>query len=191
MVDIAIFASGRGSNADNICTYFKNHALIKVSCVLSDRKEAGVFDVAAKHRVPAVYLTKELLNEPEKILAILRSHNIQFIVLAGYLKLMPVEIINAFRKRIVNIHPALLPKFGGKGMYGMRVHEAVCNAQETETGITIHHVNEQYDEGAIILQKNVMIDKNDSSQSIADKIHLLEMENFPKEIEKLIIKMDN
>ena len=144
-----------------------------------------------KHRVPAVYLTKELLNEPEKILVILRSHNIQFIVLAGYLKLMPVEIINAFRKRIVNIHPALLPKFGGKGMYGMRVHEAVCNAQETETGITIHHVNEQYDEGAIILQKNVMIDKNDSSQSIADKIHLLEMENFPKEIEKLIIKMDN
>ena len=188
MIDVAIFASGKGSNADNICSYFKNNHLIKIGCIFSDRKAAGVFDVAAKHRVSAVYLSKELLNDPEKILAELLSHKIRFIVLAGYLRLMPVAIINAYRNRIINIHPALLPKYGGKGMYGMKVHEAVCNAQENETGITIHHINEHYDEGDIIFQAKVNIDKEDSPQRIAEKVHQLEKDFFSKEIEKFIMK---
>lgn len=186
MVNIAIFASGKGSNADNICNYFKNHSSIKVSCILSDRKEAGVFGIAVRHQVPSVYLSGELLQSPEKILAVLHSYQIRFIVLAGYLKLMPAEIINEYKNRIINIHPALLPKYGGKGMYGMKVHESVCKAGEKETGISIHYVNEHYDEGDIIYQKKVIIEPTDLPQHIAEKIHRLEMEYFPKVIEKWI-----
>ncbi len=188
MFNIAIFASGKGSNADNICTYFNNHPSIKVGCILSARKEAGVFIVAEKHYIPSVYLSKELLQAPTKLLEILQSYQIQFIVLAGYLKLMHVEIINAYKNKIINIHPALLPKYGGKGMYGMKVHEAVCNAGETETGITIHHVNEHYDKGDIVQQIKTSINPTDSPALVAEKIHKLEMEYFPKVIEELIQK---
>ena len=186
MFNIAIFASGKGSNADNICTYFKNHPSIKVSCILSDRKEAGVFSVAASHHIPSVYLSKELLQAPKEILTILHSHQIHFIVLAGYLKLMPVEIINAYKNKIINIHPALLPKYGGKGMYGMKVHEAVCSAGETQTGITIHHVNEHYDEGDIVFQAKVIVEKTDTPGMVAEKIHNMEMKHLPEVIEELI-----
>lgn len=188
MICIAIFASGKGSNADRICRYFKNHASIKVACIVSDRKVAGVFEVAAVHQISTVYLSKELLQSPTKVLELLWLYSVDFIVLAGYLKLMPVEIINAYKNKIINIHPALLPKFGGKGMFGMHVHEAVYNAQETETGITIHQVNEQYDKGDIIFQARVPLKKTDTPQSIAEKIHSLEMKHFAVEIEKLLLK---
>lgn len=184
---VAIFASGKGSNAANICGYFKNHPSISIACVLSDRKAAGVFQVATDYQLPSFYLSKELLTQPNNILAILRSHQISFIVLAGYLKLMPVEIIKEYKDRIINIHPALLPKFGGKGMFGMFVHEAVHHANETETGITIHYVDEQYDKGDIIFQAKVNIEQPDTPQSIAKKIHALEMEHFPKVIEEIIM----
>ena len=184
---VAVFASGKGSNADNICRYFKHHATIRVDCILSDRKAAGVFQVAADHQVPAFYLSKELLQQPQAILAILRSQQINFIVLAGYLKLMPLEIISVYKKRIINIHPALLPKYGGKGMFGMFVHEAVHNADEAETGITIHHVNEHYDKGDIIFQTKVKVEKTDTPHSIASKIHDLEIKYYPKVIEETVL----
>lgn len=187
MVNLAIFASGKGTNADNICKYFKNHPGIKVSCILSDRKAAGVFEVATKYRVPVVHLSKEMLHQPDKMLEILNEHAIDFIVLAGYLKLIPLEIINAYPNKIVNIHPALLPKYGGKGMFGMKVHEAVCNAQEKETGITIHYVDAQYDEGDIIFQTRVIVEQTDTPETVAEKIHALEITYFPKVIEELIL----
>ena len=188
MNTIAIFASGKGSNADAICSYFTNHATIKVGCIFSDRKAAGVFDVALKHTIPSVYITKELLQSPQQFLSMLNSYNITFIVLAGYLKLMPVEIIAVYKNRIINIHPALLPKYGGKGMFGMHVHEAVYNAQDKETGITIHQVNEEYDKGAIIFQAKVVLEKTDTPKNITEKIHLLEMLHFPREIEKVVLE---
>jgi phosphoribosylglycinamide formyltransferase-1 len=187
MTNLAIFASGKGSNADNICRYFKDHNKIKAACILSDRKAAGVFEVAAKYNLAAVYLNIELLQQPEKVLDILKKHNIGFIVLAGYLKLMPSVIINSYRNKIVNIHPALLPKYGGKGMYGMKVHESVCSAGDNESGITVHYVNEHYDEGDVVFQTKVTVGKTDSPDIIAEKIHKLEMEYFPKVIEELIL----
>ena len=190
MIRLAIFASGKGSNADAICGYFNNHSTIKVSCILSDRKSAGVFGVALKHQVPSIYLSKEELQFPEKIIALLRLHDVGFIILAGYLKLMPVEIITAFKNKIINIHPALLPKYGGKGMFGMHVHQAVCEAQEVETGITIHQVNEEYDKGAIIFQTKVALLTTDTPQTIAAKIHDLEMKNFARVIEEWVMKED-
>ncbi len=187
MTQIAIFASGQGSNADTICRYFKHHPTIKVSCILSDRKAAGVFNVAALHKVPSVYLSKDLLMDPPCILKILSTYNINFIVLAGYLRLVSVDLINAYKGKIINIHPALLPKYGGKGMFGRHVHEAVHNAHESETGITIHHVNEHYDMGDIIFQAKVALQEHDKVEDIAAKIHQLEMKNYPKVIEDCII----
>ena len=205
MVNVAIFASGKGSNAANICHYFKNHASIKVSCIFSDRKAAGVFEVAEDYGVESVYLSpqpplskerkvsdaRQVEASAENILAMLDLYKISFIVLAGYLKLMPAEIINAYRNRIINIHPALLPKYGGRGMYGMRVHEAVCMTGEEETGITIHHVDEKYDEGDIIFQAKVKVERTDLPEQVAAKVHVLEMEHFPKVIEDLIVKKHN
>ncbi len=188
MVNLAIFASGKGSNAENICNYFKNHHSIKVRCLISDRKASGAFDIALNFHLPCIYLSKELLSSPNDILSILELHQVHYIILAGYLKLMPAEVISAYKDKIINIHPALLPKYGGKGMYGMRVHEAVCKDGEQETGITIHLVNEQYDEGEIIFQKKVSVYKTDTPAIVAEKIHVMEMEWFPKIIERWINK---
>ncbi|HOS49325.1 MAG TPA: phosphoribosylglycinamide formyltransferase [Bacteroidia bacterium] len=186
MKTLALFASGKGSNADNICSYFKNHSSIQVGLICSDRKEAGVFDVAEKHHVKSIYLSKSLIQNPSQIVDLLREHNIDYVILAGYLKLIPKELTEAFKGCIINIHPALLPSFGGKGMFGMHVHEAVAAAGVSETGITIHHVNEHYDEGAVIFQARTSLDKSDTPQTIAKKIAALEMENFPRVIEELI-----
>jgi phosphoribosylglycinamide formyltransferase-1 len=186
MKRIAIFASGKGSNAANICNYFRNHESISVALICSDRKQAGVFDVANINDVESVYLSKEILGQPSTLVSLLKSKEIDFIVLAGFLKLIPRELVENFRGKIINVHPALLPKFGGHGMFGMHVHEAVAAAQETETGITIHHVNEQYDEGDIIFQARTKIDQGDSPSRIAEKIAKLEMEFFPKVIEDLL-----
>lgn len=183
MKHLAIFASGKGSNAENICRYFQNHKKIKVVCLFTDRKTSGSFEIAERFQLPCIYLSKEMHAKPNLILSELQSHQVHFIIFAGYLKLMPAEIINIYKNHIVNIHPALLPKYGGKGMYGMNVHEAVCQAAEVETGITIHLVNEKYDEGEIIFQKKTEVNKNDTPAMVAEKIHALEMEWFPKVIE--------
>jgi len=184
-MNIAIFASGSGSNAENIVTYFKNSKEIKVSLIISNKSDAYVLERAKNLKVEGLFLKKEILSDKEALLSILNQHNINFIVLAGYLKLIPSFLIQAFPNKIINIHPALLPKYGGKGMYGMHVHRAVVDHAETETGITIHYVNENYDEGNIIAQFKCSVDKNDTADDVAQKIHILEMENFPRTIEQL------
>lgn len=187
MKRIVIFASGSGTNAENIVNYFRNHPKIKVVKILSNKKEAFVLERAKKLIVPSASFTKKDLYETDLILKYLLE-NADFIVLAGFLWKIPNEIIMAFLNRIVNIHPALLPKYGGKGMYGMQVHNAVVENKETESGITIHYVNEKYDEGAIIFQKSVQILPTDTAENVAEKIHILEQENFPEVIEKVILK---
>ncbi len=186
MVQIAIFASGKGSNAANFCRYFRAHPSIRVALIASDRKAAGVFQVAEEAGVEAVYLDPDMIRNPDRIVDLLRQKGITAIVLAGYLKLIPPALIAAFPNRIFNVHPALLPAFGGKGMFGMHVHEAVIAAKATETGITIHYVNEHYDEGAIIFQARVPVTESDTAETVAGKIHLLEMQYFPQTIERLL-----
>lgn len=190
MKRIAIFASGKGSNADSLCTHLVNHSSIKVELIISDRKEAGVFGVAEKHGVQAIYLNKELLTHPEQVVALLKEHHIDVLVLAGYLKLVPKDWITAYSGKVFNLHPALLPKFGGKGMYGMHVHRAVAAAGETETGITIHEVNEHYDEGKIIFQAHTPVEPTDSPERIAEKIARLEKEFFAKVIVGEVERLD-
>ncbi len=191
MLNIAIFASGKGSNADSLARYFNlnHHPIARINLILSDRKLAGVFEVAKSYSIDAVYLSPQLLQNPSSILKILQEHKIHFIVLAGYLKLIPIEIIEAFPKRMINLHPALLPKFGGKGMYGMKVHQAVVDSGEKETGISIHYVNAHYDKGDIIFQAKKRIDKKDSPIQIAEKIHVLEQIHLPKIVEDLLYKL--
>lgn len=184
---IAIFASGKGSNAETICRYFSSHPTIRVSCILSNKQDAGVHEIARLNHLPSFYLSTDLLKSPDKILIILKEHNVNFIVLAGYLKQIQPEIIAAYPGRIINIHPALLPKFGGKGMYGMNVHEAVAHSGEKETGITIHHVNEKYDEGKIIFQATTSVDKDDSPKRISEKVLVLEHKHFAPVIEQVIL----
>lgn len=188
MENIAILASGAGSNAGRLCTHFKQHPSARILLIACDRATAGVYDIAKTHKVPAYHLSPELRKDPEAFLRFFHDHQITFIVLAGYLRLIPAAIVKAYPNRIINLHPALLPKFGGKGMHGMHVHEAVHAARETETGITIHYVNEHYDEGAVIAQFKVTLDNKDSPQSIAAKIAKLEADHFPSTVESIINK---
>jgi phosphoribosylglycinamide formyltransferase 1 len=188
MKNIAIFASGGGSNAENLANYFKESSLAKIAVVISDRKEAGVFERIKKYNIPALYADRESFTNG-LLLEILENYKIDLIVLAGFLKLMPESIVNRYHNRIINIHPALLPKFGGKGMYGMNVHKAVVEKCETKTGITIHYVNSRYDEGEIIAAFETDVDKNDTPETVAAKIHSLEMKHFPVVIEKVILEM--
>jgi phosphoribosylglycinamide formyltransferase-1 len=186
MKKIAIFASGSGSNAQAIAEYFKNSAQIKVACILTNRPDAYVLERAKMLKIPSFIFDREEYYHSTKLLAILQDYNIDFIVLAGFLWLVPEYLIKAFPKRIINIHPALLPKYGGKGMYGMRVHEAVIDNGEKDSGITIHFVNEKYDEGNIIFQAHCPVNRNDTPELLAERVHLLEHEHYPKVIEKLI-----
>ncbi len=185
-MNIAIFASGSGSNAENIIKHFQDKEKIKVNLIISNKKEAYVLERAKNLEVQAIFLNQEALSNQEVLLDQLNQYNIDFIVLAGYLKLIPTFLIQEFPNKILNIHPALLPKFGGKGMYGMHVHRAVVENKETETGITIHYVNANYDEGNIIAQFKCNLSPNDTADNVADKIHILEMENFPKVIEQVV-----
>ena len=187
MKKIAIFASGNGTNADNICRYFAKHPVIKVFLIVSNRKAAGVFEVAARHGIPSLYINKEGWLDPRLLMKELDQRNIDFIVLAGFLKLIPPALIHAYNNKIINIHPALLPKYGGKGMFGMHVHEAVFQAKEKETGISIHYVNEHYDEGDIIYQAKKVLHADDTPHQIAEHIHALEMKYFPKVIEDVLL----
>lgn len=189
MKNIAIFASGSGSNARKIIEYFKNHPSVKVALVVSNKPEAGVLAIAKEHNIDTLILSKSVFYETEDILKTLAQYNISFIVLAGFLLLVPQYIIRRFNKKIINIHPALLPKFGGKGMYGSHVHEAVKLAQETETGITIHFCNAHYDEGDIVFQAKTPVSPHDTPQDIARKVLALEHEHFAKVIEKVVLRI--
>ena len=186
-VKIAIFASGSGSNARKIMEHFKNHPSIEVALVVSNRREAGVLGIAKEFGVDTLIVSKSTFYETEDILKSLTDYNISFIVLAGFLLLVPKYIIRRFNKKIVNIHPALLPKFGGKGMFGSHVHEAVKMAGETETGITIHYCNEHYDEGDAIFQARCPVFSDDTPHDIAKRVLSLEHEHFPKMIENVIL----
>ncbi|PKP13474.1 MAG: phosphoribosylglycinamide formyltransferase [Bacteroidetes bacterium HGW-Bacteroidetes-3] len=187
MKNIAILASGSGTNAENIINYFKNSDSISVVYVLSNKKDAKVLERASRLNIPNKSFDKNDFIDTDEVLNLLKE-NADYVILAGFLWKIPAKILKAFPNKIINIHPALLPKYGGKGMYGMHVHNAVVENREKKTGITIHYVNENYDEGAIIFQKSFEILESDTPDDVAEKIHKLEQENFPKVIEKVILK---
>lgn len=186
MRNIAIFASGSGTNAENIIKYFSTGNSAKVTLVLSNRREAFVLKRAAALNVNTVFFDRADLYTKDTVAGYLLESNIDFIVLAGFLWLIPEKILNIFTRRIINIHPALLPSYGGKGMYGEKVHEAVIASGDRESGITIHYVNSFYDEGDIIFQSRCKIEPGDTPLSLASKIHALEYKYFPSVIEKLV-----
>ncbi|GAB3658710.1 phosphoribosylglycinamide formyltransferase [Echinicola sediminis] len=185
MKKIAILASGNGSNAEEIIKHFNGSSKAEVVSIASNKKEAYVLERAKNHEIPFFSFTKAEMEEGilERTFSNL---GIDLVVLAGFLLKVPDGLIQAFPDRIINIHPALLPKFGGKGMYGMRVHEAVKEKGEQETGITIHYVNEKYDEGRIIFQESIKVEETDRPEDIAHKVHALEYKYFPKVIESLL-----
>ena len=186
MKRVVIFASGSGSNAENLIKFFQNSDNVSVIQVLTNNPRAKVLDKCKRLNVSALCFNKQAFTETNDVLNILKSSNPDLIVLAGFLWKVPEKFLNEFPNKIINIHPALLPKYGGKGMYGMHVHEAVVKNKESETGITIHYVNENYDEGAIIFQTKCNLSLTDNPVDVAKKIHLLEMEHFPKVVEKLL-----
>lgn len=186
MKKIVIFASGSGSNAEKIMQYFKSSSEAMVVAVLSNNPDAKVLDRAKNHQIPAVVFNKTQLNE-SFVLQKLHEYQPDLIVLAGFLLKFPESILKEYPK-VINIHPALLPKYGGKGMYGMNVHQAVLENKEKETGITIHYVNEHYDEGEFIFQKSVNIEDCKTAEEIAHKIHKLEHQYFPEVIASVLMK---
>jgi len=190
MKRIVIFASGSGTNAENLITYFNQNGRATVVLVLSNNPNAKVLERAQRLKVRSVSFNKMAFTETDEVLDTLKTSGPDLIVLAGFLWKFPVSILKEFPNKVINIHPALLPKYGGKGMYGMHVHEAVVKNKETETGITIHYVNEHYDEGAIIFQAKCKLSSKDSSEDVASKIHELEMEHFPKVVESLLFPKD-
>jgi len=188
MKNIAIFASGSGTNAQRIIEYFNKHRSISVTRIFCNKKDAYVLIRAEKLGIPTFVFGRNEFYNSNEVLNKLKDDEIDLVVLAGFLWLVPANILSEFSNRIINIHPALLPKYGGKGMYGMRVHEVVISAGDKESGISIHYVNEKYDEGEIIFQKKCTVEKDETPESLAAKIHQLEYEHYPKTIEKLIIK---
>ncbi len=183
---IAIFASGQGSNAANIIAFFKNRNDLKVSLIVCNKPEAGVLNIAQANGVPTLLIEKDRFSKGDAYLPELKAAGIDFIVLAGFLWKVPTALIAGYPNQIINIHPALLPKYGGKGMYGANVHEAVIASGELESGITIHYVNEHYDEGATIFQATCKIDTVDTPETLAAKIHALEYTHFPRQIDLLL-----
>lgn len=184
---IAIFASGAGSNAEKIIAHLKNHSSIKVVLVVCNKSGAGVLSIAAANHIQSLLIEKEPFLRGDAYIPILKNKGVDFIVLAGFLWKIPEVLIAAYPKRIINIHPALLPKYGGNGMYGMRVHESVIAAGEKESGITIHYVNEHFDEGEAVFQAICSIDEKDTPETLAQKIHALEHAHFPGIVEKLVL----
>lgn len=185
MKRIVIFASGSGSNAENIITHFQDSGLAKVVHVLTNKKDAKVLERAKRLNVPSLVFNKEELNN-NRVLDALKRLKPDLIVLAGFLLKFPEQIIEEFPNKTINVHPALLPKYGGKGMYGNNVHKAVVANNEKESGITIHYVNENYDEGAIIFQAETKVEENDTYEDVATKIHKLEQKHFPLVIEQIL-----
>lgn len=186
--NIAIFVSGSGSNCENIIQYFTGNDLVNIALVLSNRADAYALTRAEKYHIPTTVMGKKDFNDEQKIMPLLEEYQIDFIVLAGFLLMIPDFLVRAYQRRMINLHPALLPKFGGKGMYGHHVHEAVKAAGETETGMTVHWVSDVCDGGEIIAQFKTTISPDDTPEDIADKEHILEMEHFPQVIEKILLQ---
>ena len=184
MKKIVVFASGSGSNAERIATYFSEKGSAQVSLILCNNLQAGVLERAKRLDIPSLVFNRQAFYKTNVVLDVLKTQQPNLIVLAGFLWKVPENLITAYPNRILNIHPSLLPKYGGKGMYGGRVHQAVVANSETESGITIHYVNEHYDEGNILFQAKTQVLPTDTADSLAEKIHLLEYEHFPKVIEK-------
>ncbi len=185
---LCILASGSGSNAQKFFEYFQDHPKISIPVVLTNNVSAGVRERAKSFGIPSHVYPRKFWSKGEEVLDFLTKERIDYVVLAGFMLLLPIQIVQNYPKRIFNIHPALLPKYGGKGMYGMHVHEAVKVAGETESGITIHYVNEQYDEGQIIFQAKCTIKSDDTAKEIAQRVLGLEHENYPKVVEEEILK---
>jgi formyltetrahydrofolate-dependent phosphoribosylglycinamide formyltransferase len=188
-INLAIFASGAGSNAQKIIDHFRNSNSVKIALIVCNKKKAGVLQIAEKENIPSLVIEKEKFFSGNGYLDELASEKIGFIVLAGFLWKVPEALIRAFPKRIINIHPALLPGYGGQGMYGNHVHEAIISAQDKESGITIHYVDEHYDNGDIILQVKCPILDDDTPASLANRIHELEYANYPVVIEDLVRRL--
>lgn len=191
MKQIAIFASGTGSNAARIIDHFRHHAAVKISLIVCNKPGAGVLSIAEKEQIPTLLLEKERFFRGDAYVEDLRERKIDFLVLAGFLWKIPTNLVKAYNQRILNIHPALLPKYGGKGMYGHFVHEAVISAKETETGISIHYVDELYDHGQIVFQASFPVEATDTPESLAQKVHKLEHEHFPGIIEQVLNNLQN
>ena len=186
MKNIALLASGSGSNVENIANYFAKNPEVHISLVITNNPKAGVIERCKNLGIPLVYLSKAAFSNENTLLNTLKGFSINLIVLAGFLLKIPQELVKAYPNKIVNIHPALLPKYGGKGMYGMHVHRAVKEAGETETGISIHYVNEHYDQGTLIFQAKTLVNTQDTPEDIATKVQTLEAMHFPKTIETLL-----
>ena len=188
MINIAIFVSGSGTNCENLIRHFENSEVVKCALVVSNKADAYALVRAERLGVPTAVVPKAQLNNPDETLPLLQEYGIDFIVLAGFLPLIPAYLIDAFPRKIINLHPALLPKFGGKGMWGHHVHEAVKTAGETETGMTVHYVSPICDGGEIIAQFRTPLSPTDSVDDIAEKEHQLEMQYFPQVVESVILE---
>ncbi len=186
MQRLALFASGSGSNAQKIAEYFSSHSHIEVTLILTNNLKAGVLERASTLGIPAVVFNRAQFYESEEVIELLKKHKIDWVILAGFLWLVPQSLIKAFPRRIINIHPALLPAYGGKGMYGMKVHEAIVAAGEKFSGITIHLIDEEYDKGEMVFQAKCSVEPGDTAADVAHKVQLLEHEHFPRVIEKLV-----
>ena len=186
MKNIAIFASGNGTNAERIAKYFAENPNVSVRIILTNNPKAFVIERAKKLSIPAFVFDKDTFFKTDEVLQVLLNKKTDLVVLAGFMWLVPGYLIQAYPGKIINIHPALLPKYGGKGMYGHHVHEAVLKNREKTSGITIHYVNEKYDEGQIILQKEIPVLENDTPDTLASRIHELEYEYYPRVIEELL-----
>lgn len=187
MIQAAIFASGEGTNAENLFRYFANDTRIKIKLVITNRDDAGIVARAEKYKKNVHIVSKAALeNYTDQLIEFLQVEGIDLIILAGFLLKLPEKFIKAFPGRIINLHPSLLPNYGGKGMYGMHVHRAVIGNKDPESGITVHYVNEEYDKGEIILQARCAIDPDDTAEMLADKIRKLELEHLPKAVERFL-----
>ena len=189
MRNIAIFASGSGSNAENIANYFADNAEVNIALIVCNKADAYVFERAKRLGIDSKLVTKSEMADSEAVLSLLKSYNIDFIVLAGYLLLVPKYLVDAYPRAIVNIHPALIPLHCGKGMYGDRVHEDVIKCGDKESGITIHYVNEFFDNGDIIFQATCPVEQGDDAHAVATKVHALEYAHFPRVIGETLAKL--
>lgn len=188
-INLAIFASGNGSNAENIVQYFANNHSVNIKLILTNNPQAGVIDRIKKYNLELIVFNKIEFYDKDTIIDLLRQFDIDYIILAGFLWLIPQKMIDAYKNKIINIHPALLPNYGGKGMYGHYVHQKVVENRETKTGITIHIVNEEYDKGKILFQATCPVLQNDTAETIADKVHRLEYQYFPQIILSFICSL--
>jgi phosphoribosylglycinamide formyltransferase-1 len=187
MINLAVFASGTGSNAQKIIEHFRDHKSVRVALVVCNKHGAGVLDIATNASIPSLMIDKENFFRGDAYVSELQKVNIHWIILAGFLWKLPAFLLAAYPGRIVNIHPALLPKYGGKGMYGAFVHQAVLDARDLKTGITIHYVDEQYDHGDVIFQVSCSVEKADTAETLAAKVHRLEHQYYPKVIEEVVL----